>query len=988
MRCAIALVAVLALDSCSPPERAVAYRIESRNQLIGGTDAIGEIGDYMLENGRIRVVIQDQGYSRGNLPFGGGLIDADLVRPGGHQASTGGSGRDQFGEMAPAFFFDLLEPHSIEVVDDGSSGGPARLLVAGRGRELFAMTELLIKMVLGPETLRLETEYALAPGANYVEVTSRVINDDPRGRGHQFNTFEFNGTVVPVPMGDALIFSAKTGVFLPGDGGFEQKFSLEERYRVPIRLPALPGLVSEFLASRGDRVSYGLLPLPAGEENYIHRYADDYQGYPGRHTDHSFVLPFSAGGVMPVFFASPPDLLAAGEAFTYKRLFIVGSGDVASIADTVYTVLGDAVGTFTGRVVERPSLEPIAGASVVVLDEEQQPVNQITTRAGGNFRCSLRPGRYAAAVVMPGRRVQDWQQFAIEAGRRTSHVLEVDAPARLVVLVQDDHGRKIPARATLVGVSDAHELGLAPRQFLSHPAIGEKLHYTDMVADTADPATRRYVESIFAGTDGLIEGEARPGRYRVYISRGPEYTVNVADVDLVPDRTAVVTAVLQRVVDTSGYIGADFHLHCSSSVDSVAWPKQRLVDAASEGLEFVVATDHNYITDYSPTIAALDLVPWLSSMPGVELTHLEMGHFNGYPLRYRPELVTHGAPLWQDRTAGEMFEALREAGEERTVVQVNHPRASLLNYFGQFGLDNETLEVQGRSGLIAPNPESYPEYAKDNFSWDFDAIEILNGKRLDILHNYRVPEVLPPPPLPENMPPAGEVVRNDQGKVAFPGVVDDWLTMLNHGRVYTGTANSDSHTERQAETGYPRTYVGVPHDEPSWVTPHDVVYGLLARNALMTNCPFVRLRVGEATIGSTVRSQGGKIAVAIDVQTSTWCTPDQIHVYLGTQIARTLPIAPEQARHFTTVVELEVASDTFVVVEVTGSQSTFPIVPGEEYATVPENDVFASLGSSLGFHMDNWGNLRPQIRHDVTPYALTNPIFVDGDGDGRWQPRP
>lgn len=988
MRCALALAAVLALNACAPPERASAYRVTSRNELIGGPDAIGEIGDYLLENGRIRVVIQDLGYSRGNLLFGGGVIDADLVRPRSSKSSAGGNGRDRFGEMAPAFFFDLLEPQSIEVVDDGSSGGPARVVVKGRGRELFAMTELLTKMVLGPEMLRLENEYALAPGKNYLEVTSRVINDDPRGRSHPFNTIEFNGAAIPVPMGDALVFSSKTSVFIPGDGGFGQRWALEDRYRVPIHLPALPGLVAEFVASRGDGVSYGLLPLPAGDANYIHKNRDIYQNYPGRPTDHSFLLPFTASGVMPLFYARPPDLLGPNEVFSYQRLFIVGSGDVASIADTVHQVLGDAVGIFAGRVVERPSLAAVEAASVLVLDQTQQPVDQVTTQAGGNFKCSLRPGQYTAAVVMPGRQVSSWQPFLVVAGQRTYLVLTVDAPARLAVIVQDDAGRKIPARATLVGTSDVRDLGLAPRQFLSHPAIGEPIHATDMVPDTADPSTRQYIEAILVGKDGLIEGVARPGSYRVYISRGPEYSVNVADVELKPDATAVVAAVLQRTVDTSGYIAADFHVHGSNSVDSVAWPKKRIIDAAAEGLELVVATDHNFITDYGPTIAALDLGQWVSSMVGVELTHLEMGHFNGYPLRYQTDLVTHGAPRWQDSTAAEMFERLRAAGDGRSIVQVNHPRASLLNYFSQFGLDNETLEVPGRSGLVAPNPESYPEYAKENFSWDFDAIEIINGKRLDILRDYRVPAVLPPPPLPASIPAAGELVRDDQGRIAFPGVVDDWLTMLTHGKVFTGIANSDSHTEREAETGYPRTYVGVLHDEPGWVSPRDVVTGVLARNALMTNCPFVRLRVGDASIGSTVRPEAGRVSVEIDVQTSVWCTPDRIHVYLAKQLARAISIPPEQARHFSTVVDLEVAGDTFVVVEVVGSKSTFPIVPGEEYASVPENDIFAAIGGSLGFHMDSYGNLRPQIRHDVTPYALTNPIFVDGDGDGRWQPQP
>jgi len=982
----LAALTVVGVLGCEAPERSAAYKISGRDQLIGGPGALGDVGDFMLENGQVRVIIQDVGYSRGFAIFGGGLLDADLVRPLQAGDSRGSQGKDVFGEMFPAFFIEALDPKEVKVIADGSDGGAARILVTGRGNEFLALTEFMMKTVLDPETLLFETEYALAPGERYVEITSRVINNDPRGRSHEFHNIEFSDTRVPIPMGDALLFNAKTDLFIAGDGGFEQRLVLDERYGVPIQLPALPGLVTDFIAARGDDVSYGLQPAPSGEDNFVHKHRHLYQDYPGVHSDHSMVIPFTASSLMPSFYAFPPDLLGPDEVFEYKRYFIIGSGDVATVRDTAYELLDQEVGKLSGRVLERPSLAPVAGASVMVLDQAGNPINQIDTDERGNFRCSLAPGVYRATVVHGHRRLPTPEVFAVKADVGTYLELALDAPARIAVTVNDDQGRRIPARVTLVGVSDERDLGLPTHESLYHAEIGEPFRYTDMIPDTADPATRRFIEAVFIGHDGTVTGEARPGRYDVYVSRGPEYSVSLASVELKPDQVVAVAATLSRHIDTRGYISGDFHIHSEGSLDSAAWLRPRIIDAAAEGLELAVSTDHNYVTDFAPTIAALDLEQWLTSMIGIELTTLELGHFNAFPLDYQIGPITHGSFSWAGKTADEIFSGLRDLGDESTIVQVNHPRDTLLGYFYQFRFDNETMQLNGQSGLIAPNPETHPEFAVDSFSWDFDAIEVLNGKHLEQVHNYRVPEVLPPPPLPAEVPAAGELLRDEDGAVAFFGAADDWLALLEAGMVYTAIGNSDSHKLRRGEIGYPRTYVGVPDDRPASVSHDDVMAGLRRRDAIMTYCPFVRMRVGEVGIGGTAEGRDGRITVSVDVQTTTWCRPDVVNLYVGRELAAALPIPPEDARRFRAEVELDTPLDTFVVAEVVGTQSTFPILPGNEVPSMELNKALSSLSDSIGFAFDSWGNLRPQRRHYMSPYALTNPIFIDADGDGEWAP--
>src|SRR5207247_9333485 len=111
--------------------------------------------------------------------------------------------------------------------------------------------------------------------------------------------------------------------------------------------------------------------------------------------------------------------------------------------------------------------------------------------------------------------------------------------------------------------------------------------------------------------------------------------------------------------------------------------------AAAEGIEIPVSTDHNYVTDYQPDIAALGLSDWLSSMVGVELTTLEMGHFNAFPLDLSLDAPTHlpfvhaCASLgsvnrtsfdWAECKPAQIFANLRALGRygpKETIVQVN-----------------------------------------------------------------------------------------------------------------------------------------------------------------------------------------------------------------------------------------------------------------------------------------------------------------------------
>ena len=84
-------------------------------------------------------------------------------------------------------------------------------------------------------------------------------------------------------------------------------------------------------------------------------------------------------------------------------------------------------------------------------------------------------------------------------------------------------------------------------------------------------------------------------------------------------------------------------------------------------------------------------------------------------------------------------------------------------------------------------------------------------KRFDLMNTFRVPDPLPPPPIPANPGPPGSIVRDDQGAVAFPGALEDWQHLLDTGHRITAMGNSDSHHLVDGEGGYPRNLIDLGH---------------------------------------------------------------------------------------------------------------------------------------------------------------------------------
>jgi len=966
-------------SACTKKTTVRVAEITSRKDLIGGPGALGDVGDYLLANDKIRVVIQSGKYSRGFGFYGGALIDADLQRPDARGNGGGGDGYDNFSEMFPALFLKAMEPNVDGISAETHEDGSASVTVRGEACDFMAMLNRINTFAVGDQRLVFFNEYRLRPGKSYVEITTTVVNQGSE-------TLQFPGEALtglanqdfPMPTGDVLLFGKGNSVFTPG-AGFDLRYTLEEVYKDAPGLPQLPGLVTPFIATKGKHISYGFMNGITDEKlSYVKQ-----AGYENADVD-DLLIPFIFSAFTGAFYGAAPESLKPNDAFSFTKYFIIGSGDISSIRDVVHQIRKYKTGQFSGVVREKIGQQAEAGASVVTFDADGKPYNQHTADHNGRFTGTYEPGKYTYVVVAEARKPTEPQAFEIKAGKKTALEIYLPTPGYVSVSIKGEDGRALPGKCSLVGVHGLVNAELLPRQYLFDLKIGEHRRYTDMIPNGQDPKSREFIEKIIHAPNGTVTESVRPGDYEAVCSRGIEFELARKNISVEAGKHAQVSVTLKRAVKTDGWAGGDYHLHQVNSVDSDLAIADRVIQSASEGLDIAVATDHNYITDFRPEISKLNLQQWLQGMVGLEMTTLESGHFNSFPLKYQAGHVTKGSFSWHNNKPAEVFEKLRDLGAhgpDKTIVQVNHPRDTILGYYNQYNFNPDTGKAEESADLFLSLEG--PAFGPENFNDDYDAIEVFNGKHFELLRHYRVPDPLPPPPLPMNIPAAGEIVRDEQGKIAYPGSMNDWIILLNQGKRYTGTGNSDSHTS-DAEPGSPRTYVPVSDDRPGQIDEIEIVNALKNQQALATNGPFIQISVDGKGMGETVSAKGNKVDVSIRIQTPSWIDFDAVNFILNGNTIETLKGNRESLAAIDE--QLNISKDSWLIVEVVGSQSMWPVYTGLEVPSLQIGDAVGGLAGSFGIDLSASGNLIPKEQSVTRAYAFTNPIFIDQDGDGKFTP--
>ncbi len=990
--------------------RSHAMQITSDAQLIGGPAALGKVGDYLMYNDQIRLIVRNEGTSPGFGIYGGALLDVDLIR--GPDERPGGEGADQFGEMftlanfvAPQPIPDM-DPAHITVVADGSDGGPAIVRVEGQRALYLYLLRLLADMLNADEEyFQLRTDYILHPGASYLEITTEVyipeevaaanglttdvewhdlgdktdavnpfaqlVNGilppvvaeaedlapvdgfDDRVRsesvdfaaagvvaGHTIK-IEVDGALEHVAIaavdpdgddphvleleddvdvvagayfrvlgetgdagevfGDFLFMGAKVHFFMPDD---------ENALRADWNGGMGVGIGFDYTGAMLD-VSH------AGGSTFSDPFVVDYFAGTGRHGGVSYAYGTREGKVsipllassFSVTFTHDSDyttLMLPGHAIRFTRYLAVGEGDVASAAGVLMEqVRGEPVGRVEGHVIDGRHGEGVSGAWVLALrdpdpdadelpgeDALAGPVSQFETDMArdssfdGSFGGLLRPGDYLLQAIGPGNARSEMVRVTVTDGDTVEALLVLPETGRVQYDVVDLRGEHIPCKLTLYGRDGAGR----PDSVLGQGYLPGDISYVEFTAD------------------GSGEIEVMPGTYDVVVSRGPEYDLDRLVVMVSAGATSALTAEIARVVDTTGWVSGDFHLHMANSPDAGLSHEERITTCMAEGLEYAVASDHDYNTDLRPTIEAMGATEYIKSSVGNELTTIEMGHFNGWPMAFDPSAPEDGVVDWQvpsDRgepvpeerpdldvmIPQDIYDALRAGGrygEDLTVVQNNHPRDGLLGNFYQYGIDITTGEPSGELNFLEL---FHPRINADHFSYDFDAIEATNGKRQDLVKTPTHADL-------EEFEAGGslydfmartedeqEALRTGQTTLAssYSGAVDDWFNWLNQGYRYTITGNSDSHTKTKVECADVRNYVASSSDLPDFIDEQEITANILQGRAFHTYGPFIEFEIeGDGStggLGDTVIDDDGIVDLHIRVQSATWFDVDRIEVF-------------------------------------------------------------------------------------------------------------
>lgn len=1039
-----ALVVFGACTKTEPPARA--FQISSRVELIGGVRALadtdsapkdatdliggkrasGADGDFKISNGKMHAIIQNVGTSRGFGSFGGSLIDIDLVRAGSSSSSSGVVGNDYFTEMFPAFFLTALEPSKVEVLADGADGKAAAIRVSGRSGSFISLVKAFTEVVDPTDPLDFTCDYILEPGKQYLKIVVTVTNNGTRDAAWGLN----------VPFGFVTLLGEGQRLFVPGQAGFDMRFHLEEVYKRPASLDALPGEVTSMWATEGDGVSYAFVAGQNSAGSYLT--SEKAAPFYPTATKDSMLIPIASSSFLGTYFAKAPQNLPKPQtmadgtkrvsSYSYTAFLAVGSGDVGSVQKVVYDMRDVTLrdngkefvvrestpyGTISGYVREEKTNQPLEGLSVVLQDDKGNYVTQATTRKGGVWTAPVPAGKYTGYALDRVRSVAKYEgEVEVSEGGSAAMNFTVQRPGELSVAITDERGQALPAKVSVVGVYE-NDTALEPRRFFYDLKIGERMRQTDLLPDS-DPASRQYMEKFFYA-NGSGGRQLRPGKYTVYASRGIEYDLQKQEVEIIAGKTTTIGFKLTKVVDTPGWISADFHVHSIKSVDSEMGLEARVTSFAVEGVDLVVSTDHNYVADYGPTIEALGLDDWLASSVGLELTTLEMGHFNAFPLLLQPGPVQHGSFRWFYRPPGELFAQLRALGTDpqKTVVQVNHPRDTILGYFNAFNISAYTGEPLPAYSAVSVDTKNQPDgglspYHPSNFSREFDAMEVFNGKRMDIMFPYRIPAVPPEGPEPsiarcgpggptttDCLPAPGEILNEVVKIVADggyelqplqPGAMDDWFVMLSRGHKILATGNSDSHGEK-SEAGLPRTYVQVGATADGTMRGLDeaeVYTSMHAGKAMVTNGPILEVTVNGQGLGSTVVAADGVIDVRVVVKAAPWMDLKRVTVRRGGRDAKVpqvleviaVPDSREVVRIDVTKQYTGIPDGSYLVVEAAGDESMWPVHTAYEVPSLEISDAVGVIGSSFGFS-STFGKYKPTQRQIVTPYGFTNPIWVD-----------
>jgi hypothetical protein len=612
----------------------------------------------------------------------------------------------------------------------------------------------------------------------------------------------------------------------------------------------------------------------------------------------------------------------------YERLFTVGH-DLSSAMEPLLGGLGKPYAVVTGRVTDGAGA-PVELAAVAAVASASSPASGVAlTDADGNYRLVVAPGTYTLETAKVGCLRGSGDAGILADGDETTVELALGARGEVVLDVRDETG-PCPAKVTLYGV------GVESPDRRVGPIRGE---WENMGA-----------HRVLMTADGVGTYPVKPGTYRAVASRGFEFGFVEQEIVVPPDGSVTLAVTFERLLDTTGWMAGDFHIHTLRSPDGSVSVCERVTEAAAEGLDIATSTDHDAYTDYGSCVDSLGLASLLWTMPGAEVTNMGTGgHRNAYPMPYdAADILDHWGPeYWADPVVLSAQELNDKIHAESTnpIVQMNHPRStdsymtwSMFNpVTGEVGRDGQELAT-GWDALEGSNGSSFP----------FDDVTLLTPEREADLDELAIDG------------PRGDVP-----------IFADYLAFLRMGTPIAAMGTSDVHGWNEG-TGYARSYLLLDQDDPATLAEEDVTTAVRAQRVVVSNGVFLRVTAeGVEAMGAedVVPLVGTDVELYVEAQ----AIPDFDLSYLYV-FANGHPLYLR--REASSIVAEDTAAG--------GGTLELGLLPGDAL------DEIVRLATEIRHHatVDTYyhvlvrgiGDMGPLPSNE--PFAYTNGIYVDVDGGG------
>lgn len=361
-----------------------------------------------------------------------------------------------------------------------------------------------------------------------------------------------------------------------------------------------------------------------------------------------------------------------------------------------------------------------------------------------------------------------------------------------------------------------------------------------LVPFAVEPAPHLAVRSgVLYSSTGQAELELRPGTYQIISGRGFEYSRSTWTVSATENSRLDHHFSLEKVVDTSGWVACDPHVHTFEiSRHGDASLQERMVTLAGEGISVAVATDHNVFVDYQPFLDEQQLTSVISPLIGNEVT-TAFGHFNIFPARADTTPPDHRTDSWQ-----ELHRRIRTIPEIGFVI-LNHPR-DVHSGFTPFASGN-MVQATGRR--------------LDGRELEADGMELINSAAL----------------------------QSDP-----MDLFDNWMTLVNRGHDLVAVGTSDSHEVSRKIVGQGRTYVKIGEDSGWPIDPASVAQQLRRGKARVSLGLLTSLTVQDRYQGGDlVPKQGSEpLAFNIRVQGPAWSSLKTVELYANGQLRKRWSVIP------------------------------------------------------------------------------------------------